>query len=169
MYSVRPARRNDLDRLVQLLLALQEHLEASNPDLWRMKEEGRARLRAQLNARLSAANTCALVAEHTEDGVIGAIFGRLVINKRYDPSQAGVVDQVFVAEDHRRAGVGSRLVAGVCTYFAEKGVEDLSLRYVAGNQEAASFWLALGFSPRIVTAGACRQEVEAVLVRHRGE
>ena len=41
-YSLRPARTADLDNLIELLLALQDRIEASNPDLWRMKPDGSA-------------------------------------------------------------------------------------------------------------------------------
>ncbi len=162
-YTVRHARSADLDCLVGLMLALQDHLEAANPDLWQMREEARDQMRGQLVARLAASNGCALVGEHEREGVIGAVFGRIVTNSRYVPERAGVVDQTFVRADHRRAGVGSALVAELCRFFADQGVDDLSLRYVAGNEEAAGFWQALGFSARIVTAGAPRQEVEARL------
>jgi hypothetical protein len=59
--------------------------------------------------------------------------------------------------------VGSQLVVELCRFFAKAGADDLSLRYVDGNQEAAGFWSSLGFSPRIVTVGAKRQMVEARL------
>jgi GNAT superfamily N-acetyltransferase len=89
------------------------------------------------------------------------IFGRVVTSNRYDPSRAGIVDQAFVRADHRRAGMGARLVAGLCRFFADEGVDDLSLRYVVANEEAAGFWTALGFSPRITTAGArCQSVIE---------
>ena len=159
-YVIRPAKRSDLDRLVELLLALQDHLEASNLELWRMKSSVRAQLKSQLSARLAADDSCALVAEHDEDGVIGVIFGRVATNKRYVPERAGLVDQAFVRVDHRRKGVGSLLVAELCRFFASKGVDDLSLRYVSGNDDAAAFWASLGFAPRIVTVGARRQMVE---------
>ncbi len=165
MYTIRPAQPADLDRLVELMLALQDHLEAANPDLWRIKPEAREQLKGQLAARLTATGSCALVAEHPADGVIGAAFGRVVINKSYLPERAGQIDQLFVRVDHRRAGVGSQLVARLCRFFAEQGVDDLSLRYVVGNDEAAGFWSSLGFSARIVTAGASRQQVEARLSR----
>ncbi len=163
LYTIRPAQRADLDRLTELLLALQDHVEASNPDLWRMNPEGRANLKGQIAARLRAASSCALVAEHDEDGVVGVVFGRIVVNKRYAPSQAGQVDQAFVRADHRRGGVGSRLVAELCRFFAAEGVGDISLRYVVGNKEASAFWAALGFAPRIVTVGAERRTVETRL------
>ena len=159
-YSLRPAQEADLDSLNELLLALQDRIEASNPDLWRMKPEARHNLKGQIRSRLNAANGCALVAEHDEDGVVGVIFGRIVVNKRYTPSRAGQIDQAFVRADHRRGGVGSRLVALLCGFFASEGVEDITLRYVAGNEEADRFWSALGFSPRIITAGAGRDALE---------
>ena len=162
-YVIRPAQEADLDRLVGLLLALQDHIEASNADLWRKKDQGRAQLKGQLRSRVTASGSCALVAEHAEDGVVGVVFGRVTTNNRYIPTRAGIVDQAFVRTDHRRAGVGSRLVAELCRFFADQGVDDLSLRYVVGNGEAAGFWQALGFTSRIVTAGAGRQAVEARL------
>jgi GNAT superfamily N-acetyltransferase len=165
-YMIRPAQASDLDRLVELLLALQDHVEAANPNLWRMKPEARGNLKGQIAGRLQADLGCALVAQHEEDGVIGVIFGRVVTNNRYMPSRAGQVDQVFVRSDHRRAGVGSRLLAELCRFFAAEEVEDISLRYVAGNDEATCFWSAIGFSPRIITSGAKRQEVEAQLARN---
>jgi GNAT superfamily N-acetyltransferase len=162
-YSLRPAKTADLDSLIDLLLALQDQIEVSNPDLWRMKPDARRNLKGQIGARLKAANSCALVAVHDQDGIVGVIFGRIVVNNRYTPSRAGQIDQAFVRADHRRAGVGSRLVALLCRFFASEGVEDISLRYVVGNEEAAAFWSALGFTPRIITAGAAREDLEHVL------
>jgi ribosomal protein S18 acetylase RimI-like enzyme len=165
-YTIRPARPADLDRLVDLMQALQEHLEAANPDLWR-KDDAQANLKGQLSARLTATNGCVLVAEHEEDGVVGAIFGRIVKNKRYIPSRAGMIDQAYVQEAHRRAGIASQLVVELCRFFAEQGVDDLSLRYVVGNEEAAAFWTNLGFAPRILTTGTTRTEVETRLAQDR--
>jgi ribosomal protein S18 acetylase RimI-like enzyme len=164
-YAIRPAQASDLDRVVELLLALQDHLEAANANLWRMKPEARGNLKGQITGRLKSDRGCALVAQHEKDGVIGVIFGRVVTNNRYTPSRAGQVDQVFVRTDHRRVGVGSRLLAELCRFFATEEVEDISLRYVAGNDEADGFWSAVGFSPRIIASGAHRQEVEAKLAR----
>ena len=164
-YTIRPAQRSDLDRLTALNLALQDHLEASNPNLWQMSDQARAQLKGQLVARLAAPDSCVLVAEHTEDGVVGVIYGRIATNKGYTPSRTGMVDQAFVQPQHRRQGVGARLVAELCRFFAGQGIEDLSLRYVTGNEEAAGFWTALGFAPRIVVAGASRQVVQVRLAQ----
>jgi GNAT superfamily N-acetyltransferase len=160
---VRSAHAADTDRVVELLRALQDHVEASNLTIWQMTAEARRNLRGQIVSRLRSEHAYALVAEHQQDGVVGMIFGRVATNNRYEPARTGLIDQVYVAADHRGKGVGRRLVAELCRFFASQGVEDLSLRYVVGNSEAAAFWSALGFAPRIITAGASRQEVEKVL------
>jgi GNAT superfamily N-acetyltransferase len=168
-YAIRPARRADLDRLEALLLALQEHLEASNPSVWQKSEEARLALRAQIANRLQAEGSLTLVAEHEEDGVVGVVNGRVVTNTRYVPPRAGSIDQAFVRADHRREGVGAALVTALCRFFAAEGADELSLRYVVGNEEAAAFWTTLGFRPRIVTAGAPRARVEERLASAPGE
>lgn len=162
-YTVRPARPGDLDRLVELLLALQDHLEQANAGLWRMKDEARGSLRPQVANRLAAPGGSAVVAEHETEGVVGVMFGRVVANNRYDPPLTGVVDQVFVRDDHRRRGVATQMMAALCRFFADQGVDDISLRYVAGNHEAAGLWQALGFAPRIITAGARLPDIQARL------
>ncbi len=161
-YTIRRAQPTDVGRLLDLLLELQDHMEGANPHLWRMKLEARRAFRGRIAGRVMAAGACVLVADHREDGVVGLISGRIVANRRYTPSRAGIVDQAYVRPNHRRCGIGSRLVSELCLFFSTEGVTDISLRFVAGNREAASFWAALGFTPRIVTAGA---SLDAILTQ----
>jgi ribosomal protein S18 acetylase RimI-like enzyme len=158
-YVIRAAVPADLAAVADLVHRLQDHLEAANPDLWCMTDEARANLKGQLAGRLRDPQVCALVAEHEREGIIGVIFGRIVTNKRYVPARAGQIDQAFVHENHRRQGIGSQLVVQLTQFFARQDVEDISLRYVSGNQQAAAFWTAMGFSPRIITAGAGRTRI----------
>lgn len=153
-YTLRPALTTDLRQLVALYLELQDHLQTSNPDLWHMTPEARIRVKSQLEARLRAPDSCAWVAEHESDALVGMVFGRITVNHQYVPARTGTIDQLFVRDAHRRRGLGTALVARLCEWFRERGVEDVSLRYVSGNEEAAAFWASLGFSARIVTVGA---------------
>jgi ribosomal protein S18 acetylase RimI-like enzyme len=130
-----------------------------------MNPEARGNLKGQIAARLHAAGSCALVAEHEMDGVVGVIFGRIITNNRYTPSLAGQVDQAFVRTNHRRARVASKLLYELCRFFAAQQVDQITLRYAEGNDEASRFWAAMGFAPRIVVAGASRQTIEAELAR----
>lgn len=162
-YAIRRARPDDLDRLVELVLALQDHLEGSNPGLWRMTEEARHRISRQVLGRVHAPQSWVFVAEHEGDGVVGVVFGRTATNNRYAPSRTGIVDQAYVRTEHRRQGLATRMVSDLCRVFADEGVSDVSLRFVAGNQEAAGFWSALGFAPRIVTVGAGLDAIQSRL------
>jgi ribosomal protein S18 acetylase RimI-like enzyme len=169
IYTIRGAQASDLDPVCELVLALQDHLESANQDLWRMSPEARKNLRGQISARLNATGSCALVAEHVTNGVVGVVFGRITINNRYTPSQAGQVDQLFVQAGHRRAGVASRLMQELCRFFAANQVDEITLRYAEGNEEATRFWMAMGFAPRIITVGAERRVVESLLARRQRE
>jgi ribosomal protein S18 acetylase RimI-like enzyme len=153
-YTIRRAQPADVSCLLELRRELQDHMEGANPDLWRMTAEARGGLRSRIAGRLKDARACVLVAEHRDDGVVGLVSGRIVTNKRYTPSRAGIVDQAYVRPKHRRRGLGSRLVSELCRFFSAEGVTDITLRFVAGNEQAAGFWTALGFAPRIVIAGA---------------
>jgi ribosomal protein S18 acetylase RimI-like enzyme len=163
-YAVRPPVTADLDALLELHWMLQDHLEGANPQLWTVTAEARRNLRGQLAARLRAAESCCVVAIParvlpasplpSSEQVVGMAFGRLVLNKSYTPARTGSIDQLFVHPEHRRRGLGSCLVGELCRFFAALAVDDISLRYVHGNQEAAAFWQAIGFAPRIVTVGA---------------
>jgi GNAT superfamily N-acetyltransferase len=164
-FTIRPAESDDRNAIVTLLGALQSHVEDANSELWRMTPAARANLPTQIESRLRSGVSCALVAEHRLEGIIGVIFGRIVTNNRYTPSRAGQVDQAFVHPAHRRAGIGSRLVSELCLFFETEGVEDISLRYVVGNREAADFWSALGFSPRIITSGTRLQVISERLAQ----
>jgi ribosomal protein S18 acetylase RimI-like enzyme len=166
-YKIRKAQGADLDQVCELILALQDHLESTNPDLWRMTPTARENLKGQIATRLTAAKSCTLVAEHNEDGVVGVIFGRIITNHRYSPSRAGQVDQAFVHVDHRRLGLASRLVDGLCQFFAAYHVDQITLRYAERNEEATRFWASLGFKPRIIVTGASRLAVEAALTRRQ--
>lgn len=160
-YTIRRARADDVDRLAELVLALQDHLEASNPGVWQMTDDARRRVRNQVASRVRAVKTWVLVAEHDVDGIVGVIFGRTATYSRYTPPRTGVVDQAYVQPEHRRRGIATRLVSELCRAFAIEGVPDVSLRFVSGNREAASFWASLGFAPRILTVGAGLDEIQS--------
>lgn len=151
--GVRRAEARDLMPLLELHLALQDHLESANPDLWRMTRQARQQLEGQLAARIAAPESCILVAEE-ERCLVGTVSGRIVTNTRYVPARAGVIDQLYVIPGHRRRGIGSLLVTELCRVLLDRGVGDVSLRTVHGNAQAMAFWAARGFTPRIVTLGA---------------
>ena len=60
---------------------------------------------------------------------------------------------------------GKTLAHNFFIAYTKDGVEDISLRYVLGNQEGERFWHGLGFEPLICTADAKLAEVRRKLGR----
>ena len=166
--TIRRARESDLDRLLELLAALQKHLEERNPRVWRESAGDRERARDRLAKRLSSPKACVIVAVNDEGTVVGLAVGNILSQERYLPNAAAYIETAFVEQPYRRCGLGSRLVAELCRFFASHDVEEMSLRYIVGNYEAEQFWSKLGFEPIIVTATATRQDVEKMIDRTEG-
>jgi len=164
-YTIRQAGESDLDRLVAMRLALQTHMERRNPSLWRLSEVGRAQARDKLTRLLQDADTLVLVAEGVGGGVIGIVIGHVQRQVELLPEIAGFIDTLFVEEAWRRRGVGTALVARLCRFFAQRNIEEVTLRYVIGNTEGEQFWTGLGFTPRLITAGTSRRALEAQLAK----
>jgi len=164
-YAIRQAGESDLDRLVAMRLALQTLMERRNPSLWRLSEIGRAQARDKLTRLLQDADTLVLVAESMGGEAIGMVIGHVQQQVELWPEIAGFIDTLFVEEAWRRRGVGTALVARLCQFFAERNIEEVTLRYVIGNTEGEQFWTGLGFMPRLITAGTSRRALAARLAR----
>jgi len=72
-------------------------------------------------------------------GIIGAF------RDEHDPLSANVVS-MWVAPAHRRAGVGSSLIAALQTWARSCGVRALRLMVTGNNHAAIEFYKRMGFS-----------------------
>ncbi|MFQ6044226.1 MAG: GNAT family N-acetyltransferase, partial [Candidatus Poribacteria bacterium] len=158
-YSIRVAKESDIDCLIDMKFALQTHLEKSNPDIWRLSDEGKEQFKEQFIELFSDPDVQVLLALNDKGEAIGMVVGRIHRNPKYIPNISGSVELLFVKEEYRKRGVGTELVLTLCEFFSSQGAEDISVRYVVGNREAEEFWTRLGFQPRIVTAGVKQQRI----------
>ncbi|RJS90514.1 GNAT family N-acetyltransferase [Candidatus Bathyarchaeota archaeon] len=141
---IRSAERSDVEELVRLRLLFQRHMERPNPRVWRITKEGEAHLREETEEMLAKEDGRMLVA--VKDGVIvGFIYGEFSHRTTYTPNNIGRISILYVREEFRRRGIGKRLVEELCRFFASKNVEEVTLNYIIGNEEAEGFWGALGF------------------------
>ena len=136
---------------------LQEHLERGTPRLW-LRRIDRRKQAGEFEEHLKSDCTRVLVAE--EDAhVVGFAIGTVEDRGDDKPGVVGSVGWVFVRKERRGKGIGRGLVAALLDFFDSRDVEDVTLRYVVGNQEAEGFWEKLGFEPVIHTVVAYPDEI----------
>ena len=142
--TVRPARMEDLERLVGLLGLL-----------FAMEEDfcfDAARQRQGLALLLDDERARVLVAERA-DGVVGMCTGQLVVSTA-EGGPALLVEDVVVDPDHRGRGVGRALLAALADWARGRGVRRLQLLADGNNGPALAFYERLGWR---ATALVCRR------------
>lgn len=159
MSTIREAKPTDKDELLTMGLALQWHDEASNPRIWKVTEEGKRRIDTTVDEMLSDEEGIAIVAE--ENGKpVGFAWGHVVHRTDYTPKAVGFIRLIYLKEEYRRRGTGTRMVWEICRFFRAKGVEEVNLNYILGNREGEGFWRGLGFEPVRVSANTPLKALE---------
>jgi GNAT superfamily N-acetyltransferase len=162
-WSIREANEANIERLIELRLALQDHMERCNSRIWRLSAQGREGAGEHLSQIFSDENAVIFVAVSDDGEIVGMIIGRIETSDKYVPSTAGTIRLLFVSESWRRRGIGSGLVRRLYQFFASRGIEAISVRYVVGNDEAVQFWTKIGFKPIIITASKRFSDLEQII------
>lgn len=150
--TVRKAVPSDADKIAELRLLGQEHFEKLNASIWRMTEEGKKLLKQKVENDLADSSIRILLAEKDHE-IIGYVQGEVASRDDYLPRAVGHISLTYVVKQFRRKGVGRRLVRELLRFFGSNKVENLTVRYIIGNEEAEEFWRKLGFEP-IMTTGS---------------
>ncbi len=61
--------------------------------------------------------------------------------------RSGYITQLYVAPEHRRRGLGQRLVEFIFEWMASRGLEKVMLNVMVDEPPASRFWQKQGFSP----------------------
>jgi ribosomal protein S18 acetylase RimI-like enzyme len=85
-----------------------------------------------------------------EDGgvVVGMAAGHIHRPSTFSDQRAVELSSVYVRPSHRRQGLGRMLSAEVARFARDCGVQRVTLRTFAQNQEAVEAWIRMGFEPR---------------------
>jgi ribosomal protein S18 acetylase RimI-like enzyme len=142
---VRVARRRDLDRLLELWVALIEHhrrLDPRYPVLPALRES----LERELARGLEGGDRRLWVAE-AGDRAVGFLSAEL------DGAGAGGergarIHELYVEPAHRQLGLGRELVSEARRALARIGISRLSVRVEFRNDAALRFWRGQGFLER---------------------
>jgi len=141
---IRPARPEDLPRLVELWKELMDFHRELDPFFTR-RPDGHERWRQFVSANMASDRWLVLVAEvdHEPAGYLMAALQEcppVFITTEY-----GFVQDVAVNAAHRRRGIASALYARCEEWFREKGVRRLELNALAVNELSTAFWRQMGY------------------------
>lgn len=96
-----------------------------------------------------------IILAYEQDRVIGCIVGVIEEQSKDDvlgciPTKAGRVLELFVSEEYRHCGVGSKLMKKVGDYFKHKKCDITRIEVFEPNKSAYNFYKKLGYSDRII-------------------
>lgn len=144
--SVRRARLADLDTIVQLRLSLlREHPE--HPIYGRLRADAERRAREVFTAQLGALGETMFLAERN-GRVIGILrCAESIASPLLEPARYAYISSVFVDPGHRRSGVLRALLDAAERWCTERGLTDMRLHSVSGDEVSEGAWEHLGFMP----------------------
>ena len=145
---IRKAQESDFDALNRIFQVGDRHHSQALPLIFRMPESGEeVRPREYLQSVLNDEHSAILLAESAED-IVGAIHITIQQSPAYPitvPRRFAVIENIVVAEAHRRCGIGKMLMARAHQWAGEHGISQLELNVWNFNQDAIRFYESLGY------------------------
>jgi ribosomal protein S18 acetylase RimI-like enzyme len=144
---VRRATEDDLQDVVRLFRDLSAHQERWRvfPSRADLTEEMRRRYQAELD------DPDALLVVAEEDGrIVGMAAGHIHKPSSMSEELAVELGSVYVEPGYRQRGLASALTSEVARFARERGVERITLKTFAQNEEALRAWERIGFEPRMI-------------------
>jgi ribosomal protein S18 acetylase RimI-like enzyme len=141
--SLRPAGEKDLTALADLWSRLQEFHYGLGMTFPMPKEASQKWVDSF--RRTLGRFSFAWIAESN-----GSPKGFLLARVKQSPAflggvQVGEISDLYVSDDSRDAGIGSKLVEVALQKFKELGMHSVEAQVLSGNDEGLSFWLKSGF------------------------
>jgi GNAT superfamily N-acetyltransferase len=157
MTTIRPATPDDRSHLIRMRVALQRHLEAANPRIWRTTPQAQPFLEKHVDDLLRDEYT--YIAEH-DSKPVAYIHGNVT---HLTPTNIGHLNGIYVDPPHRRHGTATALLTTLLRRYREHGATEVNLKYIIGNPEGENLWKNLGLTPIIITANTPLHEMEQKL------
>jgi ribosomal protein S18 acetylase RimI-like enzyme len=159
-FLIRSATEKDIDRIVAMRLQLQEHLLASNSNVWQMSTKRIAALPMIYKGSIEDQHCHLVVAEDENSGVIlGMGSGKKIEHEEYLPNESGRIDDIWVEPKFRQKGLCKKIISELVKFFESNGIDTIVLDYANGNHEAEAVWRSLGFHDVLTISTAKLPEV----------
>ena len=150
--TVREWGRYDLSQIQQAWL---QHFQGVARSDMQVRPDADSAMKQWLAARFRQPNSVGFVAE-TNRIVAGFLIGRIddweSIPPVIKPRRIGIIDAVYVSEQFRREGIGSRLIDTAIEKMRAANAIAVETIYDAWNDASAHAWHRAGFAPWMVHA-----------------
>jgi len=147
--KIRKAESNDLVRMVEFRIKLQDHMEKVNKWILRFKEGWKDGLSDSYKKKIKDQNSLVLIAEMKPNDPVGMAIATIQEHPNFTIENSVKIDDVWVEEEFRRNNICKKLLTKIIEYYQAKGIKLFSLNYVENNIEAEKVWKRLGFNPAI--------------------
>lgn len=146
-FRIRRAARRDLGGIVDRWLELMAAHQAIDPVLYGVAEHAEGTYKAFVRRHFDKPDSVVLVAIDPADAsVVGYLVGGggqrapMFLVRR-----VGMIFDLAVRPDRRRAGIGRALVEHALAHFRERGMHHCQVNFDPHNTTAARFWPDQGF------------------------
>jgi len=138
-YSIRPARPDEAEAVLNLLATLWDEMQAQDPR-FRIAPDALARMRRVLPERIRAwgYGVMVAVADETCVGVQTVTFYEAVPLYATDP--AIVLAETYVQPDYRGMGIGRALVQAALDWGSERDAVQARIGVLAQSTASRAFW-----------------------------
>jgi ribosomal protein S18 acetylase RimI-like enzyme len=142
-FTIRRARKDDLERLVDLVSRL-KRLNGEFDSLLTPTEDLEREVTKYLESAISSDDYVVLV---VEDGgkVEGVLIAKVVDRCFYKPRMVGQISDFYIMPEYRRRGLGYRMVEEAERILRSKGAEMIFAEFPTKNVIAEGFYRNLGF------------------------
>jgi ribosomal protein S18 acetylase RimI-like enzyme len=131
-----------VDRIEPLWWQLRQH-HADLPTIWRATILDSSFDSRRTRLQVKAPQEILVVIASSGDNDVGYCVSSI-------NNEVGEVESIFVAEAHRRHGVGHSMMLRTMDWFNEKTVNTIVVDILDGNDAAQAFYAAYGFHRRAV-------------------
>ena len=147
--NIRPARTDDTDEIIALLMDIALLHSRGRPDLFSAGSPKYSP--AELADIFKNPETPVFVAADENNRAVGYVFCRLMINPAHGPSRKHkslFIDDLCVDKGLRGTGVGSAILEKAAGFARENGCEFLELNVWEFNENAVKFYEKHGLRTR---------------------
>lgn len=150
---IRPAERRDLPAIVERWVELMAAHQALDPVLYATADHADGTYRAFVRRHFDKADSVVLVATDEYEAVLGYLVGgggqRAPM---FRVRRVGMIFDLVVRPDRRRAGIGRALVDAALEHFRQRGMPYAQVNFDPSNTSASTFWPKAGFETLLCEA-----------------